>query len=31
MAERIHERLESAPAARKPRLTVVPKKTARRA
>jgi len=31
MAERIHEQLEAAPAARKPRLTVVPKKTARRA
>jgi pimeloyl-ACP methyl ester carboxylesterase len=31
MAERIHEILEGAPARRKPRLTVVPKKTARHA
>jgi len=31
MAARIHEQLKAAPAARKPRLTVVPKKTARRA
>ena len=31
MAARIHEHIEVAPASRKPRLTVVPKKTARRA
>ena len=31
MAERIHAQLEGAPARRKPRLTVVPRKTARRA
>jgi len=31
MAARIHEHIEVAPASRKPRLTVVPKKTARHA